>query len=85
MEKEKKIPGVCLTPQELTLLGFHEVVKGLAAGRAFTIHYRPGEDHPAFVIIRESAHDYMRYTYTQILGIMHELASDVKDGADYAY
>ena len=82
MEKEKKIPGVCLTPQELTLLGFHEVVKGLAAGRACTRHYRPGEDHPAFVTIRESAHDYMRYTYTQILDIMHKLASDVKDGGD---
>ena len=76
MEKEKKIPGVCLTPEELTLLGFHDVVKDLAAGRACSIYYRPGEDHPAYVVIQERPHDRMIYTYDQILDIMHEMSSD---------
>ena len=76
MEKERQIPGVCLTPEELTLLGFHDVVKDLAKGRAFTIHYRPGEDHPAFVTIQERPHDYMRYTYAQILEIMRRCQAD---------
>lgn len=76
MEKEKKIPGVCLTPQELTLLGFHDVVKGLAAGREYWIYFRAGEDHPAFVSIQESRSTFMRYRYEEILEMMREVTSD---------
>lgn len=76
MEKEKKIPGVCLTPEELTLLGFHEVVKGLAAGREYLIRFRAGEDHPAYVSIQERPHQFMMYRYEEILEMMREVTSD---------